>query len=250
MRMALGAIGVALLTCGLGWLVVSSGAWQTVTGLSGGLAPSASQRAASSGLAAAGRSLEEALGGAESPAAKPAAPKTQSQPQQSSGQAVAALDRLPVKPMQNPSGYDRLKDFGAAWADVDHNGCDTRNDILKRDMTSVGFKPGTHDCVVMRGTLNDPYTGRIIRFRRGAKTSSLVQIDHVVALKDAWATGAQELTAAQRERLANDPLNLLAVDGQSNQEKSWSDASQWQPSNRSFRCAYAARQIADRKSVV
>ena len=159
-----------------------------------------------------------------------------------SGAAVDMLATLPVKGRAPKTGYARTQ-FGAAWSDVDHNGCDTRNDILKRDMTNVTFKSGTHDCVVKTGTLNDPYTGKTINFVRGQHTSTAVQIDHVVALSDAWQKGAQQLNADQRLQLANDPYNLLAVDGPANQQKSDSDAASWLPSNKSFRCQYVARQI-------
>ncbi|MGZ4588963.1 MAG: HNH endonuclease family protein, partial [Mycobacteriaceae bacterium] len=131
-----------------------------------------------------------------------------------------------------------------AWADVDRNGCDTRNDILTRDLTYTTYKPGTRNCLVLTGTLNDPYSGRQIPFTRGETTSSAIQIDHVVALSDAWQTGAQQLDAVRRTAFANDPLNLLAVDGPLNTQKSDSDAASWLPPNKSFRCTYVARQIA------
>lgn len=99
-------------------------------------------------------------------------------------------------------------------------------------------------CRVQSGTLNDPYTGKIIQFQREPETSQLVQIDHVVALSDAWQKGAQQLTPEQRVQLANDPLNLLAVDGPANQAKGDGDAATWLPENKSFRCQYVARQIA------
>lgn len=162
--------------------------------------------------------------------------------------ALAQLDRLPVKGRAPKTGYARDR-FGAAWTDdVDvaggHNGCDTRNDVLRRDLTGVHLKPGTHGCVVLSGRLADPYTGRVIAFERGASTSTKVQIDHVVALGDAWVKGAQQLTPAQRAALANDPLNLLAVDGPTNGAKRDSDAASWLPPNRAFRCTYVARQVA------
>ena len=163
-----------------------------------------------------------------------------------SGAAVDMLATLPVKGRAPKTGYARTQ-FGAAWSDVDHNGCDTRNDILKRDMTNVTFKPGTHDCVVKTGTLNDPYTGKTINFVRGQHTSTAVQIDHVVALSDAWQKGAQQLNADQRLQLANDPYNLLAVDGPANQQKSDGDAATWLPANKAFRCEYVARQIGVKK---
>jgi hypothetical protein len=141
------------------------------------------------------------------------------------------------------TGYDRAL-FGQAWADVDRNGCDTRNDVLRRDLRAFTLKAGTNGCVVLRGTLHDPYTGRSIAFVRGPGTSTLVQIDHVVALGDAWQKGAQRWTPARRTDFANDPLNLLAVDGPTNQRKGDGDAATWLPPLRSSRCAYVARQIA------
>ena len=157
--------------------------------------------------------------------------------------ALAALAEVEVKGRAPRSGYDRQL-FGDAWADVDRNGCDTRNDILARDLTDETFREGTRDCVVTTGTLADPFSGQTIAFQRGQDTSEAVQIDHVVALSDAWQKGAQALDAARRTAFANDPLNLLAVDGPLNQQKSDGDAATWLPPNRSFRCAYVARQIA------
>ena len=157
--------------------------------------------------------------------------------------ALDILATIPVKGRAPKTGYSRTE-FGPAWADVDHNGCDTRNDILDRDLTAKTFKAGTHDCIVLTGKLADPYTGTTIPFERGVDTSSKVQIDHVVALSDAWQKGAQQLSVQQRTALANDPLNLLAADGPANQQKSDSDASSWLPANKSFRCDYVARQIS------
>ncbi|ALE06373.1 hypothetical protein AL755_14360 [Arthrobacter sp. ERGS1:01] len=156
--------------------------------------------------------------------------------------ALAVLDTLPVKGKAPATGYDRTV-FGEAWLDADANGCDTRNDILRRDLTDITYKAGS-ECLVEAGTLHEPYTGKIVKFARGADTSAAVQIDHVVALGNAWQTGAQALTAVQRQSLANDPLNLLAVDGPANQEKSDSDAASWLPPAKKFRCQYVARQIS------
>ncbi len=161
----------------------------------------------------------------------------------SAGTALAALETLDVKGRAPKTGYDR-EQFGPAWADTDRNGCDTRNDILARDLSAETFKPGTHDCVILTGVLDDPYTAARIHFQRGQDTSTAVQVDHVVALSDAWQKGAQQLTATERTAFANDPLNLLAVDGPANAQKSDSDAASWLPANRSFRCDYVARQIA------
>lgn len=156
------------------------------------------------------------------------------------------LATIPIKGRAPKTGYDRGQ-FGPAWTDdVDvadgHNGCDTRNDILKRDLTRVAFRPDTHGCVVASGVLVDPYTGRRIDFLRGQRTSIAVQIDHVVALSDAWQTGAQQLDERRRRDLANDPMNLLAVDGPTNEAKRDSDAATWLPPDKGFRCRYVAIQ--------
>jgi hypothetical protein len=161
----------------------------------------------------------------------------------SGGTALAALETLEVKGRAPKTGYDR-GEFGPAWADVDHNGCDTRNDVLRRDLTDITTREGTKGCVVLTGTFDDPYSGTTMDFQRGQHTSSLVQIDHVVALSDAWQKGAQQLSAEDRRLLANDPLNLLASDGSLNQSKGDSDAATWLPPHKPFRCAYVARQVA------
>jgi hypothetical protein len=102
-------------------------------------------------------------------------------------------------------------------------------------------------CQVVSGTLNDPYTGKTIMFERGETSSQSVQIDHVVALSDAWQKGAQQLSYERRKELANDPLELLAVEGAANMQKSDGDAATWLPPNKPFRCQYVARQIAVKK---
>ena len=162
-------------------------------------------------------------------------------------EALTTLNTLAVKGRAPKTGYDRTL-FGQAWTDdvnVDsgRNGCDTRNDILRRDLTMIVVKPGSNGCAVQSGTLADPYTGRSISFVRGPQTSSAVQIDHVVALSDAWQKGAQQLSPAQRADFANDPRNLQATDGPTNQQKGDGDAATWLPPNRSYRCTYVARQV-------
>ena len=155
--------------------------------------------------------------------------------------ALAALDALPVKGRAPKTGYDR-DEFGSAWLDVDNNSCDTRNDMLARDLKDIVTSDG---CTVTSGTLApDPYTDTTIEFVRGVATSSAVQIDHVVALSDAWQKGAQQLDKNARVLFANDPLNLLAVDGPTNQQKGDSDAASWLPPNEGFRCEYVSIQIA------
>jgi hypothetical protein len=168
-------------------------------------------------------------------------------PAPAAGSARAALVELPVKGRAPRSGYDRDL-FGSGWGDPDRNGCDTRNDVLARDLTGETFKPGTRNCVVATGTLADPYSGATIAFRRGQDSSDDVQIDHVVAVSDAWQKGAQAWDAARRVAFYNDPLNLLAVDGPLNMQKGDGDAATWLPPNRGYRCAYVARQIAVKRA--
>jgi hypothetical protein len=152
--------------------------------------------------------------------------------------ARKSLATLAVKGRAPKTGYSRAQ-FGDGWASA--GGCNTRDDILRRDLKDITAPDG---CKVISGTLNDPYTGKTIQFTRGESTSSAVQIDHVVALSNAWQTGAFQLPYETRLQLANDPLELLAVDGPANENKSDADAATWLPPNKSFRCQYAARQIS------
>lgn len=161
-------------------------------------------------------------------------------PSANSELATSALATLPVKGRAPKTGYSRQQ-FGGEWAPA--GGCDVRERILARDLSNVVLKSET-DCTVMSGTLNDPYTGKTIQFTRGPNTSSAVQIDHVVAIGDAWQKGAQQLPAAERVNMYNDSLELLAVDGPTNEQKGDGDAATWLPPNKSYRCRYVARQIA------
>ncbi len=155
--------------------------------------------------------------------------------------ASDVLATLAVKGRGPKTGYSRDQ-FGAAWADVDRNGCDTRDDILNRDLGGKAWRPNTRGCVVIAGVLHDPYTGARLVFAKAQ--ADAVQIDHVVALSDAWQKGAAQWDAGQRLAFANDPLNLLAVDGPTNLRKSDGDAATWLPPQRSYRCRFVARQVA------
>lgn len=157
---------------------------------------------------------------------------------QTNGEVISALERLEIKGRAPKTGYERAQ-FGSGWSEV--KGCDTRNIILHRDLADV--QTNEH-CQVVSGTLQDPYTNKTISFTRGSETSDDVQIDHVVALSDAWQKGAQQLSLEKRVELANDPLELLAVEGAANQQKSDGDAATWLPNNKAFRCQYVARQVA------
>lgn len=154
------------------------------------------------------------------------------------GDAAERLSTLPIKGRAPKTGYERIQ-FGDGW--TREGDCDTRNRILARDLQNAVLDD---NCKVLSGSLIDPYTGRSIDFTRGQYTSDDVQIDHVVALSNAWQTGAQQLSVDRRIQFANDPLELLAVAGATNQQKADGDAATWLPVNTSFRCSYIARQIA------
>ncbi|MFA3841237.1 HNH endonuclease family protein [Streptomyces aureus] len=163
-------------------------------------------------------------------------------PEYKAGGALDAVNSLAVKGRAPKTGYDRGR-FGSAWADTDSNGCDTRDDILKRDLTGVKFRD--ERCTVVSGTLaSDPYTGKEIAFARGR---SQVDIDHLVALSDAWQKGAQKWDPSKRIALANDPLNLLAVDAGPNRSKGEGDTATWLPPRKGYRCTYVAGQVAVKK---
>ena len=150
--------------------------------------------------------------------------------------ALRALSGLRTGSWLSHDGYARSQ-FGKAWIDVDSNGCGTRDDILSRDLRRV-TKSGW--CIVTSGVLSDPYTAQTIYFVRGG--ASEVDIDHVVALSNAWETGAARWPYAKRVALANDPANLLAVDSSANRQKGDADASEWLPRS-AYQCSYVARQV-------
>lgn len=158
------------------------------------------------------------------------------------GEAAEVLQVLQVVNDPQPLSHYNREYFGFRETDEDGNGCDIREDVLARDLENVTFtKP--YSCKVSSGTLHDSYTGKTIHFTRGVKTSKAVQIDHVVALSNAWNSGAYKWKTDQLRRFGNDPYNLLAVDGPANQEKSDAAADSWLPSNSSYDCEYVARQI-------
>lgn len=154
---------------------------------------------------------------------------------------IEELGKLAVREWATHDGYSRSQ-FMTSSSWNKWNACNVREKILGRDLDEIIYD--SDGCTVLSGVLNDPYTGKVLEFRHGTVTSSAVQIDHVVALSNAWATGAQVLDFLTRNALANDDLNLLAVDGPANMQKSDSDASEWLPPNKGFICEYIARQVA------
>ena len=175
------------------------------------------------------------------PAAVPAARDQDLAPsgQQASASAMSALSLLPVKGRAAMTGYDRDR-FGQAWLDADRNGCDTRNDILRQYLRPVTVED--NGCVVVSGSYDDPYTGSTIDYWHG--DGSLIDIDHVVALGNAWATGAFGWPIRKRAAFANDPLNLLPTDAGANRQKGDGDAATWLPPRKAYRCEYVSRQVA------
>lgn len=157
--------------------------------------------------------------------------------------ASTVIEQLPVKGRAPKTGYSRAA-FGPAWADVDENRCDTRNDILQRDLTEVTLKGGRRRCVVVAGLLLDPYSGSDLYYLPGTDASAGIHIDHVVSLSNAWQTGMFQRGPAERLEFANDPLNLLAVSGALNLQKGDGDAATWLPPRKAYRCEFVARQIA------
>jgi len=161
--------------------------------------------------------------------------------------AATALVALPVAGKTSLDGYERgCGDgegcvFGPAWADIDHNGCDQRNDVLHRDLTVVQVRAGTHDCVVVAGVLDDPYTGQSVPFAK--VDASEVPIDHVVPLAAAWVQGAARWPADQRRLFANDLGNLMATTRAENAAKGDSTADEWVPSDPSYGCSYATMVV-------
>ena len=151
---------------------------------------------------------------------------------------LSLLSTLPVKGKAPKTGYSR--EAFSHWRDPDRNGCDARNDILKRDLTDVVFKESSNGCKVVSGVLADPYSGTNIQFTFGR---SDVDIDHVVALSHAWQVGAFQWSDEKRMEFANDPLNLLAVSARLNRQKGDGDAATWLPPAKAYRCAYVSRQV-------
>lgn len=152
---------------------------------------------------------------------------------------ISVLNSLEVKGRAPKTGYSRAQ--FPHWSDLDRNGCDARNDILKRDLTEIVFKVGTRDCKVISGVLLDPFSNKVLTF---TSVKSAVDIDHLVALSNAWQTGAAYFDKSIRSQIANDPLNLLAVDAKLNRQKGDGDAATWLPPNKAFRCEYVSRQVS------
>lgn len=155
--------------------------------------------------------------------------------------ATEVLEKLEVKGRAPKTGYDR-EQFYKSWPIID--GCSLRQRIIKRDLGDTAVVDSSDHCTVLSGEFDEPYTGSHLIFYQKSDLTKGIQIDHVVALSDAWQKGAQNLSADKRYQLATDPLNLLAVDSKTNQNKSDGDAATWLPPNKKFRCAYVARQTS------
>ncbi len=170
------------------------------------------------------------------PSASPSSHKGSSGGKGDEKTARKELAKLKNAPPDSMSGYSR-QEFGTAWKDVDHNGCDTRDDILSRDLEKVTRRD---KCTVVSGNLDDPYTGNTIEFAKARAT--LVQIDHIFPLGLAWRMGAAQWSKDKRTQLANDRDNLLAVSGRPNEQKGDKGPSEWQPRTQ-YQCVYAEKFI-------
>jgi Protein of unknown function (DUF1524) len=170
---------------------------------------------------------------------RPASPVAGTVPLPTGTNLVELVAELQVTDQGAPTPYDRDQ-FGQRWADVDHNGCDQRNDALAAAMTTITYRPGTRDCVVETGTLIDAYTGQTIEFIK-TRTGGGVQIDHLIPLAHAWQAGAWAWTPAQREEFANTLTQLQPVAAEINQAKSDQDITQWLPPGPAYVCTYAER---------
>lgn len=170
----------------------------------------------------------------------PLVPATNTSSDTSPTSALSILERLEIKGRAPKTGYSR-DEFYSSWPTID--GCSLRQRIIKREMGDTAVL-SSDNCTVIRGEYDEPYTGAHLVFSEKSDFSKGIQIDHVVALSDAWQKGAQNLTKDERYSLATDPLNLLAVDAATNQGKSDGDAATWLPGNKKFRCAYVARQVS------
>ncbi len=176
--------------------------------------------------------------GSSTPTASPDDPARSADTTGTEGTALASVAKLTVKGRASMTGYERSA-YGDGWSSTD--GCSTREVILRRDLDVVTVA-WAGDCAVVAGTLRDPYTGTTERL--SASSLRTVEIDHVVALGDSWQKGAQQWDPAKRVRFANDPLNLLVTTGSVNAIKGDGDTATWLPPNKSFRCAYVARQVS------
>lgn len=176
-----------------------------------------------------------------SPAPSPSAATPAPAPPAATGSARALVDTLRVRPdAAAVGGYDPDA-FG--WrTDTDRNGCDSRNDVLRRDLEAVQIKPGTHGCKVVSGVLTSPYSGARIEFVAGS--SSGVDIDHIVAREDAWQSGASTWDESELVAFGNDPLNLLAVEASLNRSHGSRTADEWVPDGPGAACSYVSRQVA------
>jgi hypothetical protein len=201
------------------------------------LAPSSALLTASTAVASSMSPLLATASASPAPvsAAKvTASPAANASPTTFAAGELAALARLSIKGLAPITGYSRAQ-FGPTWPELAD--CDARNRVLARDLTKTTLQGS---CIVKTGTLLSPYSGATINF---GPNPAAVQVDDVVALPDAWQTGAQTWTAGKREIFANDLLELLAVDAASAEQKGDADAATWLPSNKAFQCDYVETQI-------
>ena len=150
---------------------------------------------------------------------------------------------LDVKGRAPKTGYDRDQ-YGQAWKDVDRNGCDTRNDILRRDLTAIVAQGRDAGLRRRDGHAAGPVLGPGDRLRARRRTRRRPSRSTTSSpCRTRGRRAPRRGTPTRREAFANDPLNLLAVDGPLNMQKGDGDAATWLPPNKAYRCAYVARQV-------
>jgi hypothetical protein len=142
------------------------------------------------------------------------------------------LKTLPVSP-EYPSGYDR--DLFKHWSDADKDCFNTRAEVLQLETSTKTSHSST--CTIKNGKWYSPYDNVTL------VEAGKLDVDHVVALKEAWDSGAKKWDSRSREAFANDlgyAGSLIAVSLGSNRSKSDRDIAEWLPTNASYRCTYVA----------
>lgn len=160
-------------------------------------------------------------------------------------QARALLPSLAVKGRSAAAGYSRAQFLPhGAWPSTG-DGCTVRDRILRSQVTEATFRTRPA-CRLATGITTDAYSGVTVELAQ-------LEVDHVVALKDAWVKGLSDQAftptpqftdaGTARRAFAVDPLNLQAIAGATNSAKGDADAATWIPHSKSYRCTYGVRIV-------
>jgi Protein of unknown function (DUF1524) len=147
--------------------------------------------------------------------------------------AIAALKVA----SENHSGYDRSK--FPHWVDADHDGCDTREEVLLAEAIVKPHKGA--GCTLTGGRWYSYYDNKYW------SDTNRIDIDHVVALAEAWESGARTWTTDRRKAYAkdlDDRRTLVGVTDTVNAAKSADDPANWLPPVASMRCRYVRNWVA------